>query len=317
MTPTRRDFLGVAASAVGLAALGCARRDEPATPPPPDLACTPAPGDVGMPVFPLALGEWSLHRMIRAGQLDPLDFAAFARERFRIEAVDHVSQFFADRAHDAAYFREMRRRADDAGVRSLLVLIDLDQRLGASDPAKRAIAVHEFARWLEPASILGCRGIRVDAYGDGTPDEQIRTCAEGIYRLADLADPYGLDVLVENHGGLSSRGDWLAPLVHAVAHPRVGSLPDFGNWDYAPNQWYDRYCGVQQLMPYARAVSAKAHDFDANGEETSTDFEGMLRIVAAAGYDDYLEVEYEGDRLSEEDGIRATIQLIRRVSPAD
>ena len=303
MTPTRREFLGAAASAAGLAALGCAPRAQAAADP---------LYEVGMPVFPISLGQWSLHRAIRSGTLPPIDFPAFVRERFNVAAVDYVNTLLGDVALD-----ELRRRSDDAGVSAHILLVDVEERLGDPDPARRAIAVDVHRRWLEAARILGCHSMRVNAFSEGSPEQQTRLCAEGLYRLCDAAAPLGLDVLVENHGGLSSTGGWLAGLVASVDHPRLGSLPDFGNWQYAPGEWYDRYRGVAELMPSARGVSAKAHDFDANGDETSTDFERMLRIVAAAGYTGHLEVEYEGDRLSEEDGIRATIQLIRRFSPAD
>ena len=309
MTPTRREFLGAAASAAGLAALGCApRAREPALDP---------IYQVGMPVFPLSLGQWSLHRAIRSGRLDPLEFPRFARERFNIAAVDYVNTLLGDVALDDPWLEDLRRRSDDAGVDADLLLVDVEERLGDPDPARRAVAVDVHRRWIEAARILDCRAIRVNAFSDGATEEQMRFCAEGLYRLCDEAERLGVDVLVENHGGMSSRGGWLAALIAAVGHPRLGSLPDFGNWEHAPGEWYDRYRGVAELMPTARAVSAKAHAFDANGDETSTDFERMLRIVAAAGYAGPLEVEYEGDRLSEEDGIRATIQLIRRVSPAD
>lgn len=298
MTPSRREFLTAATAAAGLAALGCAR-------------ALPAADEKRMRAHRLALGEWSLHRTIRAGELDPLDFPAFARN-LDMEGVDHVNQFFAQRAGDAAYFRELRRRADDAGVRSVLLLCDEELALGDPDPAKRMLAVDRHLHWVDAAEILGCDAIRVNAYSEGPPDEQMRLCAEGLYRLCDVAAPRGVGVLVENHGGLSSRGDWLAALLDAVGHPAIGALPDFGNWQFAPGQWYDRYTGVRELMPRALAVSAKAHDFDASGEETSTDFGRMLDVVASAGDVEWIEVEYEGDRLREADGIAATVALIRR-----
>lgn len=301
MTPTRREFLGTGAAAL-LAA--CAR---PVSEPAPDWT------DVGVPVFPISLGQWSLHRAIRSGQLDPLDFPRFARERIRVDAVEYVNTLLGDVARDEAWLTELRRRADDAGVRSLLILVDVEERLGAAEPARRALAVDVHRRWLEAAKLLGCDGIRVNAYGVGTSEEQQWRCAEGLYRLCDLAEPLGMHVLVENHDEHSRRAGWLAGLIRIVGHPHLGSLPDFGNWEPGT----DRYAAVAELMPWARAVSAKAHDFDAAGNETSTDYERMLRVVAAGGYTGYLGVEYEGDRLSEEAGVRATIDLIRRVSPAD
>lgn len=302
MSPTRREFLGRAATAIGAAALGASASACSATAP--AKSPTPAPA--------LSLAEWSLHRTIRAGDLDPLDFAPYARDVFGLDAVEHVNQFFIDRARDAGYLAGMRRRADDAGVRSLLIMCDLEGALGDPRPTARLSAVDAHRKWLDAASALGCHSIRVNAESAGTRDEQMRLCAEGLHRLCDFAEPHGLDVLVENHGGLSSDGGWLAGLIRATDHPRAGTLPDFGNFEVSPGVWYDRYRGVEELMPWARAVSAKSYDFDANGDETTIDYGRMMRIVTDAGYDGAVGVEYEGNQLGEDDGIRTTMRLLLR-----
>jgi sugar phosphate isomerase/epimerase len=100
-----------------------------------------------------------------------------------------------------------------------------------------------------------------------------------------------------------------------IAHPRIGTLPDFGNFRLreTPEEWYDRYQGVAELMPFARAVSAKSHDFDDNGGETTTDFMKMMRIVLDAGYRGYVGIEYEGETLSEAQGVEKTKALLSRV----
>jgi hypothetical protein len=180
--------------------------------------------------------------------------------------------------------------------------------LGDPDDAKRAKAVDNHRKWLDLAKHLGCHSIRVNAQSDGDRAEQARLSADGLRRLAELAKPLALNVIVENHGGLSSHGDWLAVVMKAVGMDNCGTLPDFGNF-----YEYDRYQGVKDLMPFAKAVSAKSYDFDAEGSETKIDYPRMLGLVRAAGYSGWVGIEYEGGRLSEPDGIKATRELLARL----
>lgn len=271
-----------------------------------------APGQL---LYSISLAQWSLHRTIRGGGLDPLEFPAHARERYGLDAVEYVNQFFMDRARDRAWLGELKRRADGAGVRSLLVMCDGEGALGDPDAGARARAVENHRKWLEAAEFLGCHSIRVNAASDGSREEQARLAADGLRRLCEHADPMGLDVLVENHGGLSSDGAWLADVIRRADHTRAGTLPDFGNFRISdePERRYDAYQGVAELMPFARAVSAKSHDFDASGRETAIDYRRMMRIVLDAGYRGYVGIEYEGGRLPEPEGIVATRDLLTRV----
>jgi sugar phosphate isomerase/epimerase len=266
--------------------------------------------------YKLALGQWSLHRALRAGTLDNLDFAPMARRDFGFDGVDYVNTFFKDRATDRAYLAEMRKRADDVGIVNVLILVDGEGAVGDPDPAKRQQAIDAHLRWVDAARSLGCRGIRINAVSQGSPDEQRRLVADGARRLAELAASRDIDILIENHGGLSSNGAWLASLIREVNHPRCGSLPDFGNWDMGGGTMYDRYEGVAELLPTAKAVSVKSHDFDAEGRETRTDYDRMLGLVRDTYRGEYLEIEYEGDRLGEAEGIRATKRLVERVLAA-
>jgi len=271
------------------------------------------------PLFKISLAQWSLHKTIFGGQLDHLDFAAAAKNDYDIDAVEYVNQFFKDKAQDAAYLAEMKKRAADAGVRSLLIMIDGEGHLGDPDDAKRQQAVENHYKWVEAAKALGCHSIRVNAASAGSYDEQLKLAADGLRRLTEFGAARDLNVIVENHGGLSSNGAWLAAVMKKVAHPRCGTLPDFGNFCIdgskrdQPEGWYDRYKGVQEMMPLAKAVSAKSHDFDEQGNETHTDFKRMVKIVLDAGYHGYIGIEYEGSALSEPDGIRATKRLLERV----
>ncbi|HET9386876.1 MAG TPA: sugar phosphate isomerase/epimerase family protein [Gemmatimonadales bacterium] len=264
-------------------------------------------------VFQISLAEWSLHKTLFAGKLTNLEFPVVARTTYGIDAVEYVNQFFKDKAEDATYLRDLKSRADANGVKSLLIMCDGEGELGDPDPAARTRAVENHYRWVTAATSLGCHSIRVNAQSRGSPDEQRRLAADGLRRLTEFAARHELNVIVENHGGLSSNGAWLAGVMKAVDHPRCGTLPDFGNFQVAENDWYDRYKGVAELMPFAKAVSAKSHDFDAAGNETRTDYRRIMRIVLDAGYRGSVGIEYEGDRLSEEDGIRATKGLLERV----
>ena len=247
------------------------------------------------------------------GTLNPLDFARTARRDYNIDAVEYVNQFFFGHARDASYLRDLKQRADDEGVRSLLIMCDAEGNLGDPDPLVRTTTIENHHQWVEAAAFLGCHAIRVNARSEGAWDEQVKLAADGLARLATFADGYGIDVIVENHGGLSSNGEWLITVMEAVNHPRVGTLPDFGNFNLADGELYDNYQGVTEMMPYAKAVSAKSHDFDATGNHTTIDFARMMRIVLDAGYRGYVGIEYEGQRLSEPDGIRATKALLERV----
>jgi len=267
-------------------------------------------------MFKISLAQWSLHRTLRSGKLDNLDFARTAKQNWGIEAVEYVNQFFAERATDFDYLGRMKARAADHGVRSLLIMIDGEGLLADADDTKRRRAVENHFKWICAAKFLGCHSIRVNAGGSGTWDEQKQRAADSLHRLAELADPYGIDVIVENHGGLSSNGEWLAAVMAAADHPRVGTLPDFGNFRLQGDEWYDRYEGVRQLMPWAKAVSAKSHEFDAAGNETATDYARMLKIVVDAGYRGYVGIEYEGSQLGELEGIAATKKLLERVREA-
>jgi L-ribulose-5-phosphate 3-epimerase len=265
------------------------------------------PGQPALP-FRISLAQWSFHRALRARELDHLDFARLARRDFNLEAIEYVNTFFKDKATNAAFLAEMNQRAADHGVYQHLIMIDGEGALGDPDAAKRSQAVDNHRRWLDAANTLGCATVRVNAESSGTPDEQERLAADGLRRLVELADPLGLNVVVENHGGLSSHGDWLARVMQRVNHPRVGTLPDFGNF-----YEYDRYKGVAEMMPFAKAVSAKSHDFDTNGNETKTDYTRMLRIVLSAGFSGWVGIEYEGDTLSEREGVTATVRLLQRI----
>lgn len=276
--------------------------------------------------FKISLAQWSLHRTLWSKQLDNLDFAATARNTYGIEAIEYVNQFFKDKAKDQAYLTEMKKRADDNGVRSLLIMIDGEGGLAETDDALRRQSVENHYKWVDAAAFLGCHSIRVNAYSSNPdPVAAASAATDGLGQLADFAAKANINVIVENHGGFSSNGEWLSGVMELAARSNLGTLPDFGNFcirreSKDGNPWsgpcveeYDRYKGVRELMPWAKGVSAKSYDFDQAGNCIETDYERMLKIVKDAGYNGYIGIEYEGSKLSEDEGIRKTKALLERV----
>lgn len=305
-TFTRRSLIGGAAmgGALALTGTGFAQDSKPAEEP----KAAPA-----RKLFPISLAQWSLHKALFAKELDNLDFPKFAKSEFGIEAVEFVNAFFKDKAQDLAYLSELKKRADDNGVRCCLIMIDGEGALAHEDKAERERAVDNHRKWIDAAAFLGCHSIRVNLEGTGSGSDRSKAAVQSLRALGNYADPVDIRVIVENHGGFSSNGEWLSDVMRESAHKRVGTLPDFGNFRIDEKTQYDRYKGVQELMPWACAVSAKSYDFDEKGDETTIDYRRMLKIVTDAGYRSWIGIEYEGGRLSERDGIRATQKLLETI----
>ena len=264
-------------------------------------------------LFEISIAEWSLHKSLFGKKMTNLDFPVVAKKEFKISAVEYVNQFFKDKANDKKYLNELKKICDNEGVKSLLIMCDGEGKLGDPDKNKRISSVNNHKRWVEAAKHLGCHSIRVNASSSGSYDDQQKLAADGLSKLSEFASTHGLNVIVENHGGLSSNGQWLSAVMKSVNKKNCGTLPDFGNFRIGGGNTYDRYKGVKELMPFAKAVSAKSHDFDDNGNEIHTDYHKMMKIVIDAGYRGYVGVEYEGSKLSEYDGIKATKKLLESV----
>ena len=280
------------------------------------LAATAGPRSA--PFFKISLAQWSLHKTLFSRKLDNLDFPAKAKNDFGIAAVEYVNQFFKDKAMDKQYLDEMKTRAADLGVSNVLIMIDGEGYMGSIDQNKRKQAVENHYKWVEAANFLGCHSIRVNAAGGGSAEEVAAAAVEGLGMLTEFAKDFNINIIVENHGGYSSNGSWLAGVIAKVNMPSCGTLPDFGNFCIKRKgrecvEAYDRYKGTGELMPYAKGVSAKTNEFDQNGDEKHTDFNKMMKIVKDAGYTGYVGIEYEGNKMSEDDGIMATKKLLERV----
>ncbi len=298
----RREFLK--STALGVGALGATA-----------LTGCKTPFFSGGKLYDISLAQWSLNRQFFGGKIDALDFAKVSREEFDIGAIEYVNQFFKTKAKDEAYLADLKKRAADHGVTSLLIMVDGEGQLGHADAAERAKTVSNHHKWVDAAKYLGCHSVRVNAgtTGSGSFEEKQKLAADGLRQLSEYGAKQGLNVIVENHGGLSSNGAWLAGVMKLVNMDNCGTLPDFGNFHVGGGKMYDRYKGVDELMPYAKAVSAKSHEFDAEGNEVKTDYLRMMKIVLEHGYNGYVGVEYEGSKVDAYQGIKLTKALLERV----
>ena len=269
--------------------------------------------------FKISVAEYSLHKMIAKGELDPRDYGPFCKEKFDVDGIEYWMGPYADKAKDLTYMDEMQKKSEDAGVKQLLIMVDIPDGkgdLGNPDEKLRQVAVEEHYQWVEAAKRMGCHSIRVNARSAGSKEEQAKLAADGLRKLSEFAAPYGINVIVENHGGYSSDGAWLVGVMKEVDLPNCGTLPDFGNFfvDREKGVEYDKYKGVEELMPYAKAVSAKSHVFDAEGNESEIDYFRMVKIVLDAGYHGYLGIEWEGQTPeSEVEGVLLTKALLERI----
>lgn len=271
----------------------------------------------------ISLAQWSIHRAIENGSLRPEDFAAIAKNDFGITAIEYVNSFYKDHATDTAFWNRMKAKADSLGVKSLLIMVDNEGDLGNPNEQERKKAVTNHHKWVDAAKILGCHSIRVNAFGDGTKEEVKAAMIASLKELGYYAASKNINVLIENHGLYSADGKWVADVITKVNLANVGTLPDFGNWCTAA-KWgstepskdckeaYDRYQGVADMLPFAKGVSAKSYQFDTQGNEKIIDYVRMFKLVKESGFNGYIGIEYEGDQLSESDGIKATKNLLEK-----
>ena len=268
----------------------------------------------------ISLAQWSLHRKLFAGDMDHLDFARMS-QGFGCVGLEYVNAFFKDKATDVSYLKEMNSRAEDHQQKNILIMIDGEGGLAEKNANKRLVNIENHYKWVEAAQVLGCHSIRVNlSGGEGRLDAQ-KAGIDSLNRLAEFAKSYDVSVLVENHGGFSSDGNWLSNVMQNVSRENIGTLPDFGNFCIERKEQecisaYDRYQGMSELMPFAKALSAKSHAFDEQGNETQSDFFRMIEIAKKNQYSGYVGIEFEGSMDSEEEGIIKTKNLLDKAIAA-
>ncbi|WKK66634.1 sugar phosphate isomerase/epimerase family protein [Lutimonas zeaxanthinifaciens] len=289
--------------------------------------------------FKISLAQWSLHktyfggpitdwgefaRLIKEspdsvlkGDADPMDFPELAAS-YGIKSIELVNTFYFTKVEDMEYWSAFKKKCEDSGVSVGLIMCDLVGNLADADPEVRLKAVEDHYKWVDLADFLGAKSIRVNAGGEGTAEEVAANAVDGLSKLGTYGASKGINIIVENHGGYSSNGEWLSEIMKKVGMENVGTLPDFGNFcvKYGADgceESYDKYKGMAELMPFAKGVSAKSNQFDENGNEVNSDYLRMMKIVKESGFKGYVGIEYEGVELSEDEGIKATKALLEKV----
>jgi L-ribulose-5-phosphate 3-epimerase len=310
---SRREF--VQSAALGGAALGLSLSLERQSFGQ-DVSGKPKSGKIGD--YKISLAQWSLHKRLFANPTKlaemNLDFPKFAKEEFGIDGVEFVNQFFKDKPHDEAYLKDLKKRISEYGVTPVLIMIDGEGDLSSAKKEDRTKAVENHKRWVDAAATLGCHAIRVNT-GENYSPTNVEAAVDGCGALTDYGKSKGIAIICENHGGPSSNPDSLIALIKGVNKPEFGTLPDFGNFPKKAGGVYeiDVYEAIARMMPYAHGVSAKSYDFSADGMETTLDYPRIMKIVTDSGYKGFVGIEYEGGRLSEPDGIRATKSLLEKL----
>lgn len=306
----RRDFLGTTLASSAAFILS------------PELWSAHPGADLNLKRVKISLAQWSLHRSFEKGSLKAEDFASIAHDKYRLHAVEYVNAFYKDVATDEKFWKTMKSRADNAGVKSLLIMVDGEGDLGSTSDKTRMKAVQNHIKWLNAASLLGCHSIRVNAFGSGDRNALKSSLTDGLGALAEEGSKRKINVLVENHGLHTSDAGFITDIIKNVDNKFLGTLPDFGNW-CLNKEWgstmggqcteiYDPYKGVSEMLPFAKGVSAKSYEFDSDGNETTIDYKKMFELVKASDFNGYIGIEYEGTKLNEDKGIRATKNLIEK-----
>jgi sugar phosphate isomerase/epimerase len=269
----------------------------------------------------ISLAQWSLHRSFNDGILDPVNFASIAMEKYGIDAVEYVNGLYPGKASDEAFWNSMKKRSSDAGVKNLVLMVDDEGDLGTASEKERLKSVENHYKWVHVAKLLGCPTMRVNAFGDSDREIYRLAIMDGMSRLADYAAKSGINIVIENHGLFSSDAALIAGIIKEVNKPNFGAFPDFGNWCLSA-KWgttqgdcekvYDPYKGVAELLPFAKAVSAKSYNFNEQGEDTKIDYYRMMKIVKESDYNGYIGIEYEGMEKSEHEGILITKELMKK-----
>jgi len=310
----RKEFIKLAStSALGISSLGY-------------ISCQ-TPKEL---FFKLSLAQWSLHKAIQSGQMYPYLFAKKSSE-LGFTGLEYVNALYDDvmKSEDKSstikeFILKNNQLANENGVENVLIMIDDEGDLADENEDMRQIAIDNHKLWIDTAAAMNCSSIRLNLYGSKDIDTWKNLSIDSLSKLGEYAKGTGINVIVENHGRITSNIPELMSVIYGTNMDNVGTLPDFGNFCMADEGYgsvfdgscetmYDFYQGVEEMMPKAFAVSAKSNDFDENGDEKTIDYMRMMKIVKSFGYTGYVGVEYEGERLSEEEGIKATRDLLIKI----
>ena len=293
----------------------------------------------------IGLQMYSFAPLIMQGKFDLLGFPDLVKNTYGINGAEYWSIPFMGRENDRDFLNDIKRRSDDNGVDNLIILVDdIDIKtmqsgpsLASSNKNDRDTAIDYHKKWVDVAKNIGCHSIRINLRSEEENNQKIlENSSESISRLIEFSKQDNISIVIENHGGITGDADWLVSLMENVESKHLGTLPDFGTYKFCIKRanlnfqslsencedQYDKYLGVKKLMPYAKGVSAKSHEFDKDGEELSTNYSRMIKIISESNYKGYITIEYEGAMkgmfggegtyLSPHEGNLATKKLINK-----
>ena len=280
--------------------------------------------------FELSLAQWSFHRTFREGGVSPYAFAERAND-LGFKGLEYVNALYPDvmESNDkdlaiSKFIEQNNVLAAQFNMKNVLIMIDSEGDLSSSNEKERLNAIENHKKWISAANKMGCSAVRLNLNGENDVETWKKNSIQSLNALSAFAKPLNINVIVENHGGKSSNARLLMEVINSVDYSNCGTLPDFGNFcmsedwgslkDNKCNNPYDPYLGVSEMLPKAFGLSAKSYEFDDNGDETILDYYKLLSIVKKGGYKGFIGVEYEGEILSEKDGIIATKKLLEKAA---
>ena len=251
-----------------------------------------------------ALSSWSMRSHINQ-EFSLIEFPRVARERLGFDAVELCSMHFQNT--DINYLDQIKKNLALQKMGFVNMPIDTGN-ISQSDPTKRQFDLERIYNWMAVAAYLGAEAVRVNT---GVPEDgwDMSITVDSYRKLVEKAQKHNLILLIENHGGVSSRSEAMIQILEQVNSSNLKLCPDFGNFPAET-----RYEDLARIMPYAHMVHAKTYDFDADGSQPKFNFPRCLEITKAGTKADFqgtISVEFEGQG-DQYDGVEKTLALIKK-----
>lgn len=234
----------------------------------------------------ISLAQWALVDEVRAGKWKTVEFAKIAREDFGINGIEYVNTLME--VTTETYLKTLKNNAHDHGVTNVLIMVD-DEGDGCAETKEgRKQFVVNHRKWIDAAHYLGCRAIRTNCRGSElsarvSREESLKWAAESYNMLLEYAVPAKIQVLIENHGGLSNDPDWMVALMQAVNNLYFGTYPDWRE----PSQDFDNFEYLRKTVPFAKGMSYR-------NQPTDNLCVKMIKLCREAGYRGWYGIESSG-----------------------
>lgn len=231
----------------------------------------------------ISIAQWALVREIREGKWKTLDFPRIAREDFDINGIEFVNTLFE--VPHVNYLNQLKRNAGEHGVDMVLIMVDAEGDPCVPDRKGREQFGINHRKWIDIAHYLGCHSIRTNCRGreGDDPEECLRWAADSYRMLLEYASGAGINVLIENHGGVSNDAGWMERLFSEVDHPLFGSYPDWRQ----PSDDFDNVQYLEKMLPFARGMSYRNQPDDLLSAR-------MIRLCRKMGYRGWYGIESQG-----------------------